>query len=135
MSHLEILTSVPRYHHRHWYRQSKSFFLVLRNYFLKIRALDSTLLFWLSYFVKVSLCYTYSFLYDFLFINQRRLFLFYKKAAWTFASTRLLVHILGLPGSFPKCCLEEIFCGEPVSACFCRKELHNTCYLRNFFEF
>ena len=27
-----------------------------------------------------------------------------------------------LPGSFPKSCLEQLFCRRPVSACFCRKD-------------
>ena len=34
--------------------------------------------------------------------------------------------------AFPKSCLEQLFCRELVSTCFCKKELHNTCYLRNF---
>ena len=29
-------------------------------------------------------------------------------------------------------CLEQLFCRKPVSACFLRKELHGTRYLRSF---
>ena len=42
--------------------------------------------------------------------------------------------LVGLPGTFPKCSLEQLSCKEPVSACFCKKELHSRCYLRNFPE-
>ena len=34
------------------------------------------------------------------------------------------------PWSFPKSSLEQISCGELVSACFCKKELHSIPSLR-----
>ena len=37
--------------------------------------------------------------------------------------------------TFPKRSLEQLFWREPVSVCFCKKELHSTRYLRNFLEF
>ena len=39
------------------------------------------------------------------------------------------------PGIFLKRSLEQLFWREPVSACFCKKDLHSTLYLRNFPEF
>ena len=43
--------------------------------------------------------------------------------------------LAGLPGIFPKSFLEQLFCREPVSACFCKTELHSTRYLINFPKF
>ena len=39
------------------------------------------------------------------------------------------------PGSFPKSCLEQLFCKRPVSARSSKKELPTKPYLRNFPEF
>ena len=47
------------------------------------------------------------------------------------ASTKLASKNIGLPGNFSRC-LEDLFCREPVSASFCRKEIHRGGYLRNF---
>ena len=44
----------------------------------------------------------------------------------------LLSTLGGLPGSFPKSCLEQLFCREPFNAWFCVKELHRRRYLKNF---
>ena len=38
----------------------------------------------------------------------------------------------GLPETLPKSFFKQLFCREPVSAYFCKKELHSTCYFRNF---
>ena len=34
----------------------------------------------------------------------------------------VLSTLVDLPGSFPKSLLEQLFCREPVDACFCTKE-------------
>ena len=54
-----------------------------------------------------------------------------KHTLWRF----FLSTLAGFPGISPKGSLEQLFCSEAVSACFCKKELHSTCYLRNFLEF
>ena len=41
---------------------------------------------------------------------------------------------MGLPRNFPKNCLKQLFCREPVDGCFCLKELHDRRYLKNFPE-
>ena len=40
----------------------------------------------------------------------------------------------GLTGDFAKSCLEQLFTRASVSACFCKKELPNKCFIRNFPE-
>ena len=47
----------------------------------------------------------------------------------------MLNTLVGLPGSFPKNILEQLFCREPVDTCFCTKELCNRYYLKNLPEF
>ena len=42
-----------------------------------------------------------------------------------------LSKLAGLPGNF-SCCLEHLTCREPVSTCFCRKEIHKRDYIRSF---
>ena len=42
--------------------------------------------------------------------------------------------LAGLPGSFPENCLGQLFERRAYSACFCRKELQNNLYRRNFPE-
>ena len=47
----------------------------------------------------------------------------------------LLSTLVGLPGSFPKSCLKQLFCRELLDACFCLKELHSRRYLKSFAGF
>ena len=53
-----------------------------------------------------------------------------KHTLWRF----FLSTLTDFPGIFPESFLEQLFCNEDVSTCFCKKELHSTCYLRNFPE-
>ena len=43
--------------------------------------------------------------------------------------------LAGLPGSFPKSILEQVFCREPLDTSFCTNELCNRYYLKNLPEF
>ena len=43
----------------------------------------------------------------------------------------VLSTLVGLPESFPKSILEQLFCREPVDACSCTKELCSRHYLKN----
>ena len=52
----------------------------------------------------------------------------------TFSVESGLSTLAGLPGTFTKNPLEQLFYGELVSACFRKEEPHNTRYLRNFPE-
>ena len=76
------------------------------------------------------------YLYDLLFIDPRKKGClnfritnnsenFWKLASKTSMMKFLLSIVVDLPGSFPKNCLEQLFCREPVDACFCIKELHS----------
>ena len=47
----------------------------------------------------------------------------------------VLSALVGLPGSFPKSILEQLYCREPVDACFCTKEFCSRHYLKNLPEF
>ena len=47
----------------------------------------------------------------------------------------VLSTLVGLPGSFPKSILEQLFCREPIDACFCTKELCSRHYLKNLPQF
>ena len=47
----------------------------------------------------------------------------------------VLSTLVGLPRSFPKSILEQLFCRKPVDACFCTKELCSWHYLKNLPEF
>ena len=111
---------------------------------------------------SVPLCYKYLFLYDFLFIHPKLSVGFCRKRLFGLSETSvhccfgkitvpkvyayllpsktsrvesLLNTLAGLPGTFPKSSLEQLFYRESVSACFCKKELHSTRYLRSFPEF
>ena len=135
-------------------------YFCLQNFFLKIEYLCSVLCFVMA---SVPLCYKYSFLYDFLFIHTkasigviekgylrfwRHRQLYFEKvtapdisayfASFPREASRVeffLYTLAGLPGNFRKSSLEQLFCREPVSACFSKKELHSIRYLRNFPEF
>ena len=47
----------------------------------------------------------------------------------------VLSTLVGLPGSFPKSILEQLFCRKPVDVCLCTKELCSRHYLKNLPEF
>ena len=47
----------------------------------------------------------------------------------------MLSTLVGLPGSYPKSILEQLFCRKPVDACFSTKELCSRHYLKNLPEF
>ena len=46
------------------------------------------------------------------------------------SKTSMSESLLSTLGSFSKSCLEQLFCEELVQTCFCKKEFHNTHYLR-----
>lgn len=52
-----------------------------------------------------------------------------------FMMESFLSTISQLSEKFPKSCLNQLFCREPVSVCFCKSEPQNRRYLRNFPEF
>ena len=68
------------------------------------------------------------------------LFLIQLSAIWKLSSKKSMVEsflstLEDLPEGFPKRCLQQLLCREPVSICFCKKELHSRRYLRNFRKF
>ena len=50
------------------------------------------------------------------------------------SKTSMLESFLSTLGSFSKSCSEQLFCGESVCTCFCKKVFHSTLYLRNSWE-
>ena len=111
-----------------------------------------TLIFFLvlSYAEPIPHCYNHLFLYDFLFTQSETSIgvldlsnSVLKKITenfWKLCNKRLMlksfkVHQQHFSGWVPKTYLEQLFCREPVSACFCKKEFHSRRYLRNFRKF
>ena len=79
--------------------------------------------------------FTYSFRSICGFLEKRPFVNFWELFSNTSILESFLRTIAGLPGSFPKTILEQLFCKEPVGACFCKKELHSRHYLWEFLKF
>ena len=143
--------------HRHWHRHCKNLIFAFRNFFEKIEHLCYFLCFVMT---PGPFFYKQLFLYNFLLIHPNTSIAVTGKGYLNFRKNHSLVFrknncsknfciflsktskvesflstLAGLPGTFPKGCLEQLFCRKPVSACFCEKELHSTHYLRNFPQF
>ena len=140
--YLEISASASRHHHRHWswlwHWHCKKIIFTSRNFFLKKEHLCS---FFCLVLASVPLCYKYLFFYDTLFIYPKAFisvlekdFLnFRRHLSIVFWKTNYFEYFCKLPSKMSR--TEQLFCREPVNACFCKKELHSTCYLRSFPEF
>ena len=71
-----------------------------------------------------SFCYIYSFLYDFTPC-------FYEKNQYNICGRGLISNLAELAEN-SSCCLKHLSCREPVSVCFCGKEIRRRGYLKSF---
>ena len=135
MSHSEILAPATR--HWHWYWHCKNLIFVLQI----LISQNSTFIFNTHryFFLCLVICqprfFTYSFRNICGFLEKRLFVNFWELFSNTSILESFLRTIAGLPGSFPKTILEQLFCKEPVGACFCKKELHSRHYLWEFLKF
>ena len=160
--HLEISASVYQHQLRHWHRHCKKIWFCLQNLFFENRIFMffPVLSFGISTIllqILISLWFPFHPSKGVYWCSRKRL------VGWTFGSTHPLVFwknnyyknfsifcilssetprvefflstFADFTETFPKRSLEQLFWREPVSVCFCKKELHSTRYLRNFLEF
>ena len=103
---------------------AKILFLLYKIFYEKIGHLcqNTTVLFLvLIYSASASFCYSYSFLFHFYLVSTNLTSKTYVVESVEFLWISAVVH-----------CLEHLFCREPASASFCRREIHRRGYIWSF---